>query len=598
MKRKPLTNELFKINVSLTVLSILANLAIFFFIETNSFGFTVLSCCSNIALLFVYFWIILGNLNHNLPKYRNEILYINYPLQIAMFFVFLFLILAGSIITLLVLNKEAANTAAMLTFFLTAISVLMPSLVFIAVIYFISPALIIPALKTDKQSKGKYQLIYVLLLIIFAVFCLFKALGAFDRAENFESKNKYKTSKITVKFSAEPLKTGKNITPYAKKLMDAEKMEVPFFYTSDFFRFSKYEDAEAFCKSMDARVPNYLEAFHIAFNNFDTFGNKYYWTSNKDEKIPVVIHFQNMAYVAERLPEKVKPMLYCVSSADDNFGFANKPYFYKNTAPEKSAAKKPLNKNKKSVLQDIDDLIKKETKSLYETGSYDAEIKSGKRHVSFSVKEVSPDYMRQLIQEGYDYNPALNIKREYETTETKLKSVLDKDTKNIRLCYYPFTEYVSMDINQERQIWEQSFCSPAFTVINTMPSYVSENSKNSYCRNLGGRLPNIPELAAILKVSGSDVTGAKYWTNNRIIDKKLNNYVSVEAHYKDSRFMEVRSVTSNEDAYAYCIKPAAKPSKVIANYKSKFKGYDGNNYFSRYCPDCYYYEIPDVIIRR
>ena len=58
------------------------------------------------------------------------------------------------------------------------------------------------------------------------------------------------------------------------------------------------------------------------------------------------------------------------------------------------------------------------------------------------------------------------------------------------------------------------------------------------------------------------------------------------------------AMQNNYNAYAYCIRNASPPSSVIANYKSKFNGYDGYNYAQRICSDCNYYEVPDVIVSK
>ena len=598
--KKVNTNVLLNLNLLITVLTVFVNIVIFFFVKTNNSGYTLLNCFSSIGILFVYFYILISNLKKNILKYKNEILYLNYPLNIALFFAFFFVFFIFNFLFLSFINKDAITLTNVFTFFFANLSVILPSIFTLVIIYFISPALIIPQLQSDKFSIKNYKNIFFLFLSLYLGVCIFNGLLNYNSVSNVENKDQYKSSKITIRYSTEPLQFSKNIKPYAKKLMSKDDIQIPFYYTKNSFSFKNYKDAEIFCKSLDARVPNHIEAFHIAFNYFDTLGDKYYWTSNKDEKTPLVLHFKNMSYTIEKQPNNIKPSLYCVTSADDDFGLKNKEYFYKNNAVETYETEKSLYDNKNTHFNDLNELLEKETNtSILKKQKQNININNEKKLINFSVKEVPYSYMQELIKKGYIYNPSQSIKSKYETSNTKFASTITNyDKKNIRLCFFPFTDYGNMDIFQERQIWEQSFCSPSFTVLNENAAYISNSNIDTYCGNYGGRLPNVPELAAILKVRKNENVGVRYWTNNKIIDKELNKYVPVIAYYKNSRFMALESVKNNQNAYAYCIKKSNPSSLVIANYISKFKGYNGFDIYKKYCSQCHYYEVPDTIIAK
>ena len=585
MKKEPITNELFKINLAMTILTILGSTAIYFCTGTTNSSYTVLNSYLAFGILFAYFYLIIGNVKKNISELKKEVLYINYPLNIALFFSFIFLILISCAVCLFYINKEAINTATLFLFFLTVISLILPSVVLLVIIYFITPALIIPNLKTDTNSRKNYKYLYFFLLIVYIIVCLFNGFILIDKAEHWDSQFKYKSAKLSVNFSTDNIKIHKDISSYAKKQMSKDKLEIPFYYTKDYFTFPEYETAENFCKSINARIPNYLEAYNIAFSYFDILGDKYYLISDKDMRTPLVLHFKNMSYTVEKLPDNAKTILYCVSSESDNYGLKNKQYFYSNLKEIHEAK----NSNQNGIQTDENEIDKMISSKINEDFQY--EIDTEKKHVNFSVKEVNLEYMKSLISQGYNYNPEIRIKSEYEASDNQVNSIISRDSKNIKLCYYPFTQYDNMTINQEREIWEQSFCSPSFTLLNSEPAYIS-TTKDTYCAQQGGRLPNIPELSAILKVNGINPAGKKFWTNN-IIGKNT----AVIAYYQDEKFLNVQISDYNTHAYAYCIKEAETPSKVMANYKSKFFGYDGNVYSKQICPDCFYYEVPDVIVK-
>ncbi|MCD7780663.1 MAG: hypothetical protein LUH05_08340 [Candidatus Gastranaerophilales bacterium] len=382
--------------------------------------------------------------------------------------------------------------------------------------------------------------------------------------------------------------------------MKNDKIKVPFFYTTNTFPYNDYDSAERFCKSLEARIPNYLELYHIVFNKFDTFGENYYWSCDKDGKKHLVLHFKNMSYEIMKRPDNVKPLLYCVADTKDEMGFEKKSYFYHNFEMEKNETLETYT-DKNFNFEKLNDLLKKdrnEQKIIEQQEPKLLPFATEKKHVNFSVKEVTPEIFEDLINSGYYYNPAASISKDYETNDAVFSSIVRNNSDKIRLCFFPFTKYIGLNINQEKEIWQQSFCSPSFDLVNMAPVIKTQHEKDSYCIAYGGRVPNIPELNGILRAHGKNQINVKYWVNTKVKDPYTNTAMPVLVYYKDSRFLNVKAVSpsENEQAYTYCIKKSQNPSSVIANYKSRFPNVEGYIYAKQQCQNCYYYEVPDTVL--
>ncbi len=599
MKKIKKTYELLKINILITVLIITGYITEFFIINAGKTDYIINAYISGF-LFFIYLLILSSSIKKDVLKIKKEVLYINYPASISVFFGFLILILALSAICLIVFNKDAANITFIFTFFMSTLSIIFPSVLLIVFMFFIVPAFVIPAVNIRNKKNKNLNIFLWIMFILYAGFCVYNITHKIVNINDFENQEKFKSSKITVRYSTDYLKL-KDITQYAKKLMSRDKIEVPFFYTTDSFPYADYNSAEIFCRALEARVPNYLEVYHIVFNKFDTFGEQYYWTSDKDGKTPLVLHYKNMSYEIIKKPENVKPLLYCAVSQEDNTKYESKNYFYRNIKKEQKETLEELFE-KPFDFEALNDFIKKEERAekIIEHRNEEILLNKEKKHINFSVREVPKEVMQSLIQKGYSYNPSLTIKKEYEANEFMLLSSVANNTDKIRLCFYPFTEYGSLNIMQEMEIWQQSFCSPAFDLVNKTPVLKTKYDKDSYCIANGGRLPNIPELNGILKSSGQIKPNVKYWTNTKVTNHQTNESMPVLIYYKDSRFMQVKALTSveTEQAYTYCIKKPEIPSKVIANYKSRFPNVPGTIYAKQKCSDCHYYEVPDTILQQ
>lgn len=582
MKLKKTKKLLFKINVITAVFIIIANIILFNFTGADKANYTLFGFYISGFLLILYLYLLNFILEKDIIDVKKEAIYTNYPINIALFFCLLFIILIFSTIALICVNKEAANITFIFTFFMSTLSMLFPSLLLIAFIYFIVPAFIIPAIDIKYKNKNFKRIIKILLCLLIFL-CIFNLIKTLIFNFNIEKHDKYKCSKLPLSYSTEFLKLN-GISNYAKKLMSRNKVNIPLFYTTNYFSYNEAEKAEYFCNSINSRMPNYLETYNIVFNRFDTFGEKYYWTANKDGNTPLVLHYKNMSYEIIKKPKNVKPLLYCVADINKEHSYDNQYYFYRNKQKEENnfiqdIIKKPFNS---------DNNENKITPIPFDT------FNNEKKHVNFSVKEVPYSIFKQLTDSGYSYNPSIKIKQEYETNDLFFNTAIKKNTNNIRLCFYPFINYSNISRNDEKEIWAQSFCSPAFDLINITPVLKTKNEKELYCRENGGRLPNIPELNGILKTLGIKNTGVKYWTNNII-----NNNKHVLVYYEDERFMKVDILEPVEvdQAYTFCIKESQNPSRVIANYKSRFPGIEGSVYAKTKCSYCKYLEMPDTVLK-
>ena len=540
LQKKP--KELFKINMAVVGILVILHIILFFVCNITKNNYTLISLFINLFVFLGYLYILLEKTEKKLEILRREVLYMNYPLNILLFLLFLTLTILFSTICLVTVNPDAANVTFIFTFFMSTISMLMPSILLLVFIFFVVPALIIPSFKARKRQTAAKTII-ITLIVILSIISLFNIINRIQIAQNFDKQGRFRVSRLTVKYATNFLKIHNSVSPRAKQLMSADTLKVPFLYTSESNPFDDYTRADRFCRALNASVPNYLEAYHIVFNRFDTFGEKYYWTSDKDglnEEYPLVLHYKNMSYEIVRKPANVRPELYCVAPASENYGIKDEPYFYRNFDLERkediqTMLTKKFNRNFFNEISKVDNNHRQVVPPPPENKT----IRGEKKHVNFSVKEVNQEVFNQLIQAGYAYNPTLSISQNYEIPENSISTGITEKTKHIRLCFYPFMEYGDMGIFKEKEIWEQNFCSPSFDVISMQPELKTRHEKDSYCFSKGGRLPNIAELTGILKTYGINQTNVRFWTNIKVRDAATGSTLPVYVFYKDSRFMNV-----------------------------------------------------------
>ena len=591
-------NIIRNINIAITFLSIALNVILFHFLCNNKNLFITISVIANIYIFFLHSYILMKTTRYKLNDLKKEALYTNYGSTIITFVLCIFIVLFISSGLLFFVSKEALNITMIFLFYISILTMLLPSIVLLAYIYFIVPAIVVPGLTIKKYHQANSMSILFTLLLLVSILFICKYVISYLYDNNFLTQIKYKVEKISVEYSSKFLSINEEITPTERRAINKIKLNIPFLYTKEGFFYKDYNDAKLFCDSMDARLPNHLEMYNIAFNKFNTFGENYYWTSTNEEREPLLIHFKNMGYSLEHNNNKINPIVYCVSEITEEEKERPKierKYFIRKINKK---LKTTYNIEAQESMEELELLSKINTKPVSSLPSSPEAFDSDIKHVNFSIKEVSQEVMKSLINKGYVYYPNFQIGQQYKINPTEIKTKIEKDPnkKQIRLCYYPFIDYSQMTIEEEAQIWQQSFCSPAFELIQYYPQTTSIYDKDSYCASLGGRLPNIPELMGILTTFSNVKTGIKYWTNNNVKQTATGVTYPISVYYKDSRFLVPSMTEKSGIAYTYCIRNSKTPSKLITNYKSRFKGLDGKQYASSICKDCHYQEVPDTIL--
>lgn len=589
MKQKNYISKfLFRHNFLFTLLIIICNILAFLISGSDKDILLSLNIFFSCLIFFIYRFKINALINSKWFEIKKELMYINYPLTISAFFILIFAILGFDIYKLSTINKEALNLTFIFTFFMSTISLLMPSLLMLVYMYLISPAIILPSYEAKKR-KRKSDILVMVLFTIFIIFSFCKIVESSINNLFLFKKDKYKAAKMPVLYSDKYLKYTDLSQPVMEELKK-QKVEIPFLYTTEGYRFQTYDGAQRFCSSMNARVASHLEIYNIIFHRFDTFGEKYYWTSDKAGRTNLVLHFKDMSYEIMKKPDNVTPIVYCTSDSSKEYKFFEQKYFFKNKPVQIENDKLNINANKEF---DIDRLklggdkynLNKQINQLPQ------EIDNSPKHVNFNVKHVPQEYFNELLNKGYYYDSSIKVNNYYASNDGLLRSKIStvSDKKNIKLCYYPFMEYQDMSINDEMNIWSQSFCSPSFELINQTPQLKSSHAKDAFCYANGGRVANIPELMGIIKTLGINANGASFWTSS-----KTYSQLPVAINVIDGQSITINN--STQDAYTFCIKSPQTPSNIIVNFKSRFNGIEGTNYARRICPNCKYYEVPDTVL--
>ena len=600
MKQKVYISKLLKkTNIFFTLLIVIFNVLTFFIADSNKDTFISLSIFFNCFLFFLYRFRVNTLTSRNWIAIKKEIMYVNYPITIGVFFLLIFTIFCVDIYSLSQINKDALNVTFIFTYFMSTISMLLPAILLLVYMYLVSPAFVIPSYE-QRKNKRKTDFVLILFFIAFIIFSGIQIVTNTINTLTISSREKFKAVKLPVKYPTQHLKYT-DLSATTEELLKRDDIKIPFLYTAEGFPINNYSDAENFCNSLNAKVANHLEIYNIIFHRFDTYGEKYYWTRDKAGRNNLLLHFKNMSYEIIKDPGNVKPILYCTSEANPDTQIYKQSHFFRvkpveiggemnikgemNVKAKKEVTFPPQNIEKMKV-----DLTKKQSQETVDNDTA--------KHVNFNVRHVDAEYFNELLSQGYTYENHVQVNSYYESNEFDLDASInrDPDLKNIRLCYYPFTEYNNMNMNNEAQIWRQSFCSPSFDIVDVAPVLKTRYQKDAYCYANGGRLPNIPELMGILKTFNINARGAKYWTNNQITDYATDTKTPVAIKITDTRFITVQPVSTTEEAYTFCVKRPQKSSKILANFRSRYKGENGSSYAKRICPSCKYYEVPDTVL--
>ena len=592
--QKAASHSLLKINILFSVFIVLANFIAFIFCDSNKNSFFILSTIFNVFLFFIYRFIVNALIKGKWYALKAEIMYVNYPITIGVGFGILCAILIANLAIIARVNESALNVTFATAFFINTIMVLIPSILLFIYMFLLMPAFVIPSYEL-KRKKDSGKLLYVL----FAIFLLaigIKTVFDYSLNNNFVKRDKFKIAKMVFSASENFLKYV-DLSDVTEERLKEEGFEVPFLYTIEGFPAKSYSMAENFCNSIGANVASHKEIYNIIFNRFDLFGEKYYWTSDTAGKNQLLLHFKNMSYEIVKSTGNESPIVYCTSEYNkEDKRITN--YFYKTPVIEYNDGAKssgessysPQNLNMQNNNQGWNNDNPKEMNMP----PVDESI-SG--FVNFTIKHVSPQYLNEMINSGYNYSFEVQRSQDmypqgsYYSSSRKLQ-----EGSEIRLCYFPAIDYSSVSKPDEIQIWQQNFCYPGFELANIPPAIKTKYEKDSYCMANGGRLPNIAELVAILKLNNEDIFSYKFWTNIKVTNygEGLQNSVAISFAQNDLVIPEIIT-NRDEQAVTYCVKNPKSRPVLISNFKSRYRQYDGSYHAKSLCYNCKYYEMPDMV---
>lgn len=588
------TNMLRNTNFVFTFFIIFVNVLSFLFCDSNKNTFFILSTIFNVFLFFLYRFCINSLIKSKWYLLKNEIMYVNYPVRIFIGFGILCAILVTNMLIIRKVNEAALNIAFSTAFFINTVIILIPSILFLIYMFLLMPAFIIPSYEIKRNKKSDKYLFVIFIIFLLSVSVKFIFDGFFS--PDFIKRDKFKIAKMVFSASDDFLKYT-DLSEVTEENLKESELEIPFLYTVEGFPANSYYIAESFCDSIGAKVATHKEIYNIIFNRFDLFGEKYYWTSDTAGKNRLLLHFKNMNYEIVKATGNEKPVVYCTSSYNrENKGVTK--YFYKTPVIDYGTDEKDTGKTSYSTQNDN---MNYNTGDGYNTGAgeygqppVDVQ-KSG--FVNFTIKHVSPQYLNEMINKGYNYSFEPPRRQDmYSQGSYYSTSRMLKENSEIRLCYFPFIDYENFSVGDEVQIWQQNFCYPRFETLSVPPAFKTRYEKDAYCMANGGRLPNIAELVAILKLNNEDIYSYKFWTNINIAssDSGLKNPVAI-TFAKDDLVVPEIIREPREQAVAYCVKnPKTRPG-LISNFKSHYAQYDGSYYAKSLCYNCKYYEMPDMV---
>ena len=583
-------------NILFTILIVICNILVVILADSNKNTAVSLSIFFNCAIFFVYRMRTANIAKSHWIAVKKELMYVNYPITISAFFFLIFAIFCCDVYWLSTINKDALNATFVFTYFMSTISVLLPAIMMLAYMYLITPAFVLPE-KEKLRKKGKTDLIILILFVIFIIFSFSQMISNAINSLNFIKRDKFKAAKLPIQYSTDFLQYTDLSEPVVVKLK-SQKIKTPFLYTTEGYKFSNYETARQFCSSMNARVATHKEIYNIIFHRFDTFGEKYYWTSDKAGRNNLVLHFKNMSYEVVKKPENVTPVVYCTSESSSTYKLFEQPYFFKNKPIEFENEK--LNVNQKKNVH-VDKLNADNDVQVFKKiapPQYPPPENEIPRHVNFNVQHVTQQYFNELLSKGYIYDSKSKMNSYYSSNEAKLQTTITRDPykQNVSLCYYPFQNFGNLPILNQKQVWKQSFCSPSFGIVNQVPALKTMHEKDAFCYANDGRVANIPEIMGILKTNGLNRVGYKFWTNNKVSDQYTYAQKPVVIKILDMESVEISAAETNEQAYTFCVKRSKTPSNIIANFKSRYPNENGKFYALTQCPNCKYYEVPDTVL--
>ena len=197
-----------------------------------------------------------------------------------------------------------------------------------------------------------------------------------------------------------------------------------------------------------------------------------------------------------------------------------------------------------------------------------------------------------MLQKGYIYKKDTKLNNAYKILNIQSEGKVRLNGNKVTLCLFPFITYDDFSIDEEKEVWKQNFCIPSFEIVDAPIVEKTMYQKDSYCLSYGGRVPNIPELQGILKSTNRFNMARNYWVSNKVNGKGIV-YYNLSKVVSNARF-----ANNEEKADVICIKDTKDSVNIISNFSSKFSNESGLYYAKQKCPDCDYYEMPDMVLNQ
>lgn len=582
MKNTPQKNIfLLKHNLFFTFFALFVNAAFFYLIPNSSKNFFEYSLLINGFLLYFYYSNLFSIMRKKLIGIKKEFSYTNFPIRVLFLFLIFIGILIFNIFTLYQINENAINIVFISNLFINTICIHIPLIILFIFVYLITPASIIP--KYDNSKYKKANKILTLLLVFLLLFFGFELIKSITTTKETNNTTKYDLEKISYEYNDKFLKFI-DINEISKEELKQEKATFPFSYTKKNSIAFSYTEAEKFCNSLNANVASIPEMYNILFHKFELKGDQYYWTRNKVGRIPLLFHFKDLDYEVVKPKRNSQANVICTTTQNK-----------KNLFVDPTKIQKEVEKYETDI-DEIETEINTTETTIKETEIDNNSMRIPSEFVSFNIKFVPEKYFEQMIKKGYSYKKDVNINPANLVYNLSTIKNIKSDNLEIKLCHFPFIEYENFSIAQEKEVWKQNFCSPAFEILDVPQAEKTQYEKDTYCMAYGGRLPNISELSGIIKATKKISLNKNYWVSNTIEQAGTKKHIYL--NNLNQEIIKAKIAENKEIASVICIKNPQKKSNIITNFSSKFINEDGAYYAKQKCPKCDYFEMPDMVLNQ
>ena len=153
-------------NLLFTCLVVICNVIAFFIADSNKNTIISLNIFFNCLIFFLYRFRVNALVNKNWLAIKKELMYINYPIIVGLFFLLFAGIFCFDIYCLSKVNRDALNVTFIFTYFMSTISMLLPSILMLSYMHLFYPAILLPAFN-EKKRKRKTDILVFILFILF-----------------------------------------------------------------------------------------------------------------------------------------------------------------------------------------------------------------------------------------------------------------------------------------------------------------------------------------------------------------------------------------------------------------------------------------------